>query len=230
MVWNRQSPIFSKAKIIIGIPHTEMVTMMWATRVLGPLLYLPTHWCEKIPQMARGIPQSVARDQIVDIALKDPEVTHIFWVDSDNVPVKQNKDGVWEPMDPNLALSMLYQVNQPIVSGLYRAKQKEGFNYAAWMDAKIPDRKGFVPVQSYTGNYFKVDVAGMGCCLVKREVYEKVPRPWHPWPEPAPSEDFNFFMAAKKYGYDVNVFADVQLSHIGTLNVMPDGVVRVLEI
>ncbi len=232
MVWNRQSnnPSTNKPKIVIGIPHTEQVSMMWAVRVLGPLLYNPTNWCIKIPQLARGIPQSVARDQIADMSLKDPEVTHILWVDTDNVPVRKNKDGIWECFDPNVALQMLHQVNQPIVSGLYRAKQKEGFNYAAWMDGKIPNRKGYVPVQSYTGNFFQVDVAGMGFCLIKREVYEKVPKPWHPWPEPSPSEDFNFFESCKSYGYKLNIFAEIQISHIGLLNVMPDASIHVLEI
>jgi hypothetical protein len=173
--------------------------------------------------MARGVPQSVARDQIVEMALADKNITHIMLVDTDNCTE--------EPENPNDAMQALYQLNLPIVSGLYRAKQKEGFNYAAWVDAHLPEGKlGYTSIQSFTGNLFEVDTVGMGFCLVKREVYEKMPKPWYPWPTATPSEDFNFCINAKKAGFPINVFAAVKLSHIGQLNVHIDGKVTVLDL
>ena len=229
MAWNRQQPIvptISQQKlprIVIGIPYEVKVTMFWAMRTMGPLLFLPSNWCEKVPQMVRGVPQSVARDQIVDLALADPAVTHIMWVDTDSI--------CENPQDPNIAMNMLYQCNVPIVSGLYRAKQKMGFNYAAWVDAKLPNNQvGFIPIESYTGNFFQVDTIGMGFCLVKREVYEKLPKPWYPWPTASPSEDFNFSIAARKYGYSINIFSECKISHIGDLIIHTDGTSHVLEI
>jgi hypothetical protein len=210
----------AKPRIVIGIPHMETTTFQYAMRMLVPLFGVQVDWCDKTQQMARGIPQNLARDQIVEGALLDPLVTHILWVDSDNVCVTPN--------NPNDALKILLQCNQPIVSGLYRAKQKEGFNYAAWIDVhKVDqsypkDKKGYVPIQSYTGNFFPVDVIGMGFSLVKREVYEKIQKPWHPWTSPSPSEDFNFCEKAKEAGFLTYIMADVRLSHIGTLNVYPD--------
>ncbi len=222
MVWAaREQP--NVPYIAVGIPHMESCTFEWAMRMLGPLLFVPANWCVKLPQMARGIPQNLARDQIVEMALKDNRITHILWVDSDNVAE--------QPEDVNVALRMLYECNQPIVSGLYRAKQAEGFNYAAWMDAKLPEGKlGFLPVQQYTGNFFKVDVIGLGFCLVRTEVYKTVPPPWHPWDKPAPSEDFRFCLKAAQYGYKAWVFAEVKMGHIGTLNVHPDGKVTTLKV
>jgi hypothetical protein len=233
MVWNSivpgtpqvsiPNPNFNKPVIAIGITHTENVTMQWAYKMMGPLLFVGVPWCDKIAKMARGVPQSVARDQIVQLALDDPKITHILWVDTDNC--------CESPADPNQALEVLYKLNVPIVSGLYRAKQREGFHYAAWVDAKLPDNKvGFTPIQSYTGNFFPVDTIGMGFCLVKREVYEKMPSPWYPWPTVAPSEDFNFCINARKAGYQINLFTDVKLSHIGQLDVKPDGNIKVLEV
>jgi len=210
-------------RIVIGIPYEVKITMLFAMRMLGPLLFVPTGWCEKIPQMVRGVPQSIARDQIVELALADPMVTHILWVDTDSI--------CESPQDPNIALNQLYQCNVPIVSGLYRAKQKQGFNYAAWVDAKLPNNQpGFIPIQSYTGNFFQVDTIGMGFCLVKREVYEKLSPPWYEWPKASPSEDFNFCIKSKKYGYSINVFADVRIAHIGDLIVKTDGNISVLDI
>ena len=234
MVWNNIVPAVvqgspqtsTKPVIGIGISHEEKITFQWAYRMMGPLLFIPIPWCDKLPLMSRGVPQSVARDQIVNMALADPRISHILWVDTDNVCVGPNPS----PADPNQALETLFKLNVPIVSGLYRAKQREGFNYAAWVDAKQPDKQAFSPIQSWTGNLFQVDTIGMGFCLVKREVYEKVPPPWYPWPTVAPSEDFNFCIAARKAGYQINVYTDVKLSHIGTLDVFPDGSIKTLEV
>jgi len=216
----------SKPVIAIGITYREEITMQWAMRMLGPLLFIGVPWCDKLHLMARGVPQSVARDNIVTMALADKRITHILWVDTDNCTVdKDNK-----PVDPNQSLEMLYKLNVPIVSGLYRAKQP-GFNYAAWLDANLPDNKiGWNPIQSWSGNFFPVKTIGMGFCLVKREVYEKMTPPWYPWPTTAPSEDFNFSIAAVKAGYAVNLFTDVKLSHIGLIDVKPDGTFNPLEV
>ena len=233
MVWGNVSPgapsivpQVSKPTIAIGIIHTEMISVQWAYQMFGPLIFVPVPWCVKVPLMSRGVPQSVARDLVVKMALADKKITHILWVDTDNCCVDNAKG---DYMDPNVALETLYKLQVPIVSGLYRAKQQQGFNYAAWMNNPEPNSQGWVSIQSWSGNFFPVDVIGMGFCLVKREVYEKVPEPWFPWPTVSPSEDFNFCIAARKAGYAINLFTDVKLSHIGMLNVKPDGSVHTLE-
>jgi hypothetical protein len=223
MVWNRQSSLSNEIpRIALGIPYQVDVTMLWAFKMLAPLLCVPCQAFEKLPKMVRGIPLGVARDEIVKLSLEDPKITHIMWVDSDNICEK--------PEDPNLAISQLLQCNVPIVSGLYRAKQKEGFNWAAWMDAKLPDKIGFTPIVDYTGNFLQVDVIGFGFCLIKREVFEKIPPPWFLWDKPSPSEDFNFCIKARQYGYNINVYTDVQLGHKGDLMVHPDGKITTLDI
>ena len=233
MAWNRQTPITptSKPVLVIGIPQEERLNAVWSTYMLNPLMNTHLDWCDKIPKLARGFPQNLAREQIAEDALKDPKVTHILWVDSDNCCVVQ-QDGQWKMFDPNAALKMLYDCNVPIVSGLYRAKQPQGFNNAMWMKpANLPQgQTGFVSVEQWTGNFLTVDVVGFGFCLEKREVFEKMKKPWFPWDTPAPSEDFRHCMKAKEIGYDVNVFTEVKLSHIGALNVMPDGSIKTLEL
>jgi hypothetical protein len=232
MVWNRQfgtpsvspSPVSPATLPLVAvcIPYMVDVTMLWAYKMLTPLMGIPNPACSKTLKMVRGIPVSVARDEIVRLCLEDPNITHLLWVDTDNICQK--------PQDPNIALQQLLACNVPIVSGLYRAKQKEGFNWAAWMDAHLPDKIGFTPVQSWNGNFFQVDTVGFGFVLVKREVFEKIPAPWFEWASPAPSEDFNFCIKARKHGYVINVFADIQLDHKGELTVHPDGTITTLDI
>ena len=160
------------------------------------------------------------RNMLVKQALGDPQVTHLMWIDSDVV--------FEQPSDPNEAILQLMQCNAEIVSGIYRARQKSGFNYSMWL--KHP--QGFVPVQSWSGNWISVDVIGMGCCLMKREVFERVPEPWFWWgPGESPSEDFNFCLKAKEHGFKVMVYTDVRASHIsGGLKVLSNGSVTTLDV
>jgi len=160
----------------------------------------------------------LARNILTQQAL-DAGATHLLWVDS---------DGAMEaPPDPNEALRLLYQCDAPISACLYRSKQKIGFNYAAWNKVK----GGYTPIESWTGNWFPVDVTGLHFVLIKREVFEAVKKPWFHWEEDvAPSEDFYFFERAKEAGYQVRIFSEVRLSHLGELKVLSDGKVTTRDV
>jgi hypothetical protein len=244
MAWNRQTPLDNgvtvnpnasaalvtpptKPLIAIGVPYTENLSMWCAMKTIAPAIMQPLPWCDKIAKMSRGLPVSVNRDTIVKMVLDDPKITHIMWIDTDMI--------CDTPADVNEAMRMLYECNQPIVSGIYRAKQPSGFNWAAWVNVD-PSTPGGAPISFPPGeegkpapNWFQVDLIGMGFCLVKREVYEKLSPPWYPWIKQSPSEDFNFCTAARAAGYFINVFTGVKLSHIGQLVVHPDGQITTME-
>jgi hypothetical protein len=207
----------------ICIPHYGNVTLEWARRMLMPLEALPQPDFEKQTLLMRGIQNlDTERNELVKSALQDAKTTHILFVDTDTLPEN--------PQDPNQALRMLLACNAPIASGLYRAKQKTGFHYAMWL--KNPSGEGYVPAESWTPscNWIKADVIGLGFCLIKREVFERVPPPWFVWDKPAPSEDFAWCEKVKQYGYEVRVLTDVRLSHIGTLKVLTTGQITTLEV
>ena len=159
------------------------------------------------------------RNGLVEKAL-DWGCTHVLLLDSDNV--------VETPADPNEALRYLLERNEAIVSGLYRAKKQEGFPYCMWKEHPT-DENLMIAIESFTGNWIQPDLIGIGFCLIKREVFEKVPKPWFKWDEPTPSEDFYFIKKARKAGYVVNVFTEVRVAHIGTLVVETEGNVRTLR-
>ena len=160
------------------------------------------------------------RNMLAKEALKDPKVTHLMWLDSDIV--------FEEPPDVNEAILRLMRCDAPIASGIYRARQRQGFTYAMWL--KHPE--GFIAVDKWSGNWIHVDVVGLGCCLCKREVFERVPEPWFWWgPGESPSEDFNFCLKAAEHGYKVNVLTDVRASHIsGGLKILSNGNVVTLDV
>lgn len=209
--------------IAVGIPYNNW-EVEFTEKVYTRLKHVPLDFANKTMFLSHAPSLPVARDALVSQALS-VNADYIFFIDTDNV---------FEiPEDPNHALKILYQCmnkdpnskDAKIVSGLYRAKQKVGFNYAAWMKVQDKD-KGYVPIQSWTGNWLQVSVVGMGCCLIDMKIFKEVPRPWFRWDTfDDVSEDFYFFEQALKYGYKVNVFTDVKLSHIGKLKVKCDGTI-----
>lgn len=208
-----------KSRVACCIPHTGSWSAEFGDRTYAPLKLTPSPHFSKRVFMCRGVPQDVARNLLVKQALGDKLVTHVFFVDTDIV--------LEQPPDPNEAIHRLMQCDEPIVSGIYRARQKSGFSYSMWM--KHPE--GFTPVKNWSGNWLQIDVIGMGCCLIKREVFEKTPYPWFTWVEAHPSEDFNFCLKASEYGYKVRAYTDVRCSHIsGGLKVLSDGSVVTLDV
>lgn len=207
----------------ICVPHWGSVSLEWVEKTYGPLRWIPQPDFTKHNLLSKGILNlDTERNELVKQALKNPKATHILFVDTDVV--------IEEPVDPNVALRMLLACDVPIASGLYRAKKKEGFMYAMWV--KNPHGEGYLPVRSWTSgaNWIRVDAIGLGFCLIKREVFEKIPYPWFKWDKPHPSEDFYFCELLRKYGYEIRVLTDIKFSHVGTLKVKIDGSVSTLEV
>jgi len=212
--------------IAIAISYNGNWHPEWIEKTYSHLRYFPVNWCTKINFLCKVPSISVSRDILVNQAL-EANCDYIFFMDTDHV--------FEMPTDPNVALNQLYQcinknkidkdgnVNKDakIVSGLYRAKQKVGFNNAMWMKV---ERKGYAPIREWTGNWLEVDVVGLGCCLIDMQVFKDIERPWFKWEmKDDISEDFYFFELAKKHGYNTHIFTDVKLSHLGMLKVKSDG-------
>jgi hypothetical protein len=120
MAWNADNP---KPCITICVPHFGKVDIEWARNVLGPLQCVPVPNFDKNLLLMRGILNiDTERNELVKAALANARTTHLLFLDTDVMP----------EMDANQALNMLLTCNVPIVSGLYRAKQKTGFVYAMW--------------------------------------------------------------------------------------------------
>jgi len=207
----------------VCIPHCGSVSLEWAKHTFLPLDAMPQPDFEKQTLLMRGVKNlDTERNELVKEALKDPRTTHILFVDTDNI--------IEQPPDPNQAIRMLIACDAPIGSGLYRAKQKVGFYYATWI--KNPQGEGYIPIQAWTegANWIRVDAIGLGFCLIKREVFEKIPYPWFKWDKPSPSEDFYFCELLREHGYEIRVLTDVRLSHVGLLKVKSDGVVSTLDV
>lgn len=217
----------NQKKLAVLIPHTGEVSSEWCLMFRE----MPLPPGSQI-FMSRGMPIDVTRESMVKTAL-EAGFEWIFFLDSDVILPKD-------------ALQKLFSHNQPLISGMYKAKKPNGFFWSSWMKGKTPEGKdAFVPVASWNGRLFEVDVVGTGCLLIHRSVFEgiraKTDVPFFVWgkernialldkmniPDPMMrevSEDFWFCLLAKYCGFKVIVDGEVQCGHLCTVKVTPETV------
>ena len=228
MAWNEQSQVPAGIPhVSICVPHWSSVQLEWVERTYGPLRFIPQPDFAKSNRLARGLLNlDMERNFLAKAALEDKTVTHILFLDTDCIC----------EMEPNQALRHLLATNVHVVSGLYRAKKSKGdYPYAMWMRNPKPAgeqwtfKDGYGAIGQWTGNFIQADVIGLGMCLIKREVFEKVPYPWFVW-DSETSEDFRFCEKIREFGYKINVFTEIKLSHVGTMKVKTDGAIHLLDV
>lgn len=227
------TPTDSLPNVKICIAHNGKVSMEWAQVMLGPMQYVQVPTFDKNVVTMQGVKNlDTERNELAKVALSDLSTTHIMFVDTDiitEIPVLD-------------AIAILLGRNVDIVSGLYRAKQKDGFPNAVWIKAKpdlIPPELRKEGVTAYsaiekwdppTANMLEADAVGAGFLLIKREVFEKIGFPWFVWDKPYPSEDFIFCEKLKKAGYKILVTPDVKCSHEGNVKIRSDGKIVMPEV
>ena len=151
-----------------------------------------------------GMEVGDARNEIVRNALADG-ADYIFFIDYDVVP-------------PPNALVRLRSLDVDIAAGVYHLKQipshplifVEGWP-GAFEDYDI-------------GDLVKVDGVGMGCTLIKTDVFRKIEEPWFKTVAghtddmrdvlPTMTEDIYFCRKAKDAGYEVIVDTGIQCAHV----------------
>ena len=202
-----------------GQMSSEFVEKTWL-----PLKSRALPWCEKQFYLCRVPSLPLARNILVKEALKG-NADYFFWLDSDMLPFSKS--------DPNELLKELYdaltETGESIASGLYRAKQVHGFNYAMWQTAP-PElgQKGYVNIDKWTGNWIETSVVGCGTLLMRRQVFEKMGQPYFSWEIPdSPSEDFNMLEKAKSLGFKTWVLTTNKWEHEARVVVDTDGKFRV---
>ena len=197
------------ANVLIGMP-TPNNGMMY-TKTFVSLIDLA-----KPPQFSfyfsRGGYIDSQRNEIAVHLLKNPDITHLFFVDSDMVLPKD-------------ALVKLFKSEKEIVSGLYfhRNPPHEPHLY------KIENNE-LVAIKDYEKNkIIEADAVGGGCLLIKREVFEKLVDKVKTVDgvsqffvtTPTTGEDIFFCELAKKHGFKIFCDTSVKCGHI-ELNVIEE--------
>jgi predicted SAM-dependent methyltransferase len=193
--------------VVVGIPTFGAVSIEFAKylRHLATPMFSSMSICHP-----KGKPVDEARNEIVRYA-RAAKAKYIFFMDDDVIGMAT--DSLVRLLGRDADGSC------PIVSGVYCVKQnppmplifKQGF----------PD--GFTDFKF--GDFIEADAVGMGCCLIRTDVFDKIPEPWfktqrtrdlaHPVGKlfDTCTEDIWFCLAAKQAGFKVLVDTAVQNFH-----------------
>lgn len=149
----------------------------------------------------------MARDNIVKRMLENPESDYLWFVDSDIVPDKET-------------LNALIADDKDIVSAVYPYRvDGDGIVGADFLlhtlklDDVIADDENGEPKPLLK----EIRRCGMGCCLVKRKVFESVLEEFGTCftPKVNMGEDYSFCERAGELGFEVWIDGGIWCKHIG---------------
>ena len=104
----------------------------------------------------------VGRSMFVHTALCNPNVTHVYNIDSDVVP-------------PDGTLKKLLDYDLPIVAGIYPTITKGNKTWSFKVDGMTNWR---LRNQTMPSNLTEVTAIGGSTVLIKREIFERMEQPW----------------------------------------------------
>lgn len=191
------------SKVLIGVPtkasteHTDF--------------YDYYNLIERIPDtlhmFARGQSPAKNRNLIIQAAL-DNECSHVLFIDDDVIP-------------PPDILKKLLAHDKDVVSGLYPMRSfphfpiafdkvyENGFNRHLHLKDEI---EGLIPITN----------CGLGCVLIKIEVFKKLPKPWITLGELEADgwcDDIAFFNKVLRAGFEMYCDTNVIVDHMMRINV-----------
>jgi|SRR5579859_3459114 len=135
------------------------------------------------------------------VDLKYKECTHLLFIDDDLI------------VPPN-GLMRLLGHDVPIVGGLYYARTEPHLPvcYRHVVD------NNWVPITEFCAGLQEVDAMGAGFMLIKREVFERMSRPWFDFSDRM-GEDMWFCEQARNLGYQILLDADIKCKHLQVMEI-----------
>lgn len=128
--------------------------------------------------------------------------THLLWLDSDI-------------HFPSTIVNKFLHHNRDIVAANYSTR------YAPYRSVAFVDPEDTEQRLEKKFGLHKIWAVGMGCMMIKRQVFEQLPKPWfnHAYDKNTDTysgEDIYFCNQAGHHGFEVWVDAEIQLAHLGT--------------
>ena len=170
--------------------------------------------CECDFRFVRGYDCATARNRIADMAIEGG-YSHVLMVDSDMTL-------------PRDALARLMAHGVDVASGWYLRRSVDTMQTNAYrlLDPNGRPYYGFPDKSAYSADEMramdgpvKVHGTGMGCCLIRTDVFKRLPYPWFDWVNYADrhgmlSEDLYFCLSLAKAGIPLHVDPMVACGHM----------------
>lgn len=204
-------------KIAIARVHGNLVDPRFFQSYEDLVAYTRSKGHEVLPAVIERLHVDRARNEITEMFLhpENPrppqypngvnplykEAEYLFFVDDDML------------FPPN-ALVKLLGHQEAIVGGLYFARQAPYLPIAY----RHVENNQWIAVTQYQAGLQEVDAIGTGCLLIRRDVLEKMQRPWFEFSDRM-GEDMFFCDQAKKLGYHILLDGDVKCRHLTVIDV-----------
>lgn len=208
----KQKSKISFKKTLIAVPTTGVLY----PQMVNDLIALLTKSCQwKTFHTVDNCVIQDARNQAAQ-RMFDTNCDGVLFIDSDQV------------FPPN-ALDVLIETHKDIVGYPIIRKTAPYYPNVGKWDAQKQD---YVVYEDYPkNNLFQVDYIGMGFTYIRREVFEKLDRPYFDFSwcinekykkgEKLIGEDVSFCQKAKEAGFSVWADPFVEIGHLGTFNYLP---------
>ena len=192
-------------KLLIGVPCFDQMPVDFVRCLIKLMDRLKKDGIEYEPFFASGSLVYIAREKIVEKAVKD-NFTHVLWIDSDEV------------FDDDI-VEKLTRVSAPIVCALMRGRHPP-YNY------NICDTIHHI-VDIVPKFVFEIFMCGFGCVLTEVEALKAVAKANGGrcfTPSNRLGEDFQFCERAQNLGIKIYCQPAAKVGHIGKVVVWPDKV------
>jgi hypothetical protein len=184
-------------KVLMCIPYTGYIPPQ-AAYSLPPVACYARSKGIKIDMLPIGLSLVyIARETAANTFL-DGDYDALLFIDSDmKVPVDLLVRLV--EADKDIVSALAFKRFPPYEPCIFKKCDREGTEF--WLDYP----KGLIEIQG----------VGMACTLIKREVFEKTPKPWF-FPEPNLGEDLAFCVRAKEHGFKIYCDTNLVCGHCTT--------------
>jgi len=184
-------------KVVVCIPYTGYIAPQAAYSLPAMACYARSKGIE-LELLPIGLSLVYAAREQAAKYLLESGCDSLLFIDSDMVV----------PMD---LVPRLIEADKDIVSGL-AFKRVPGYEPCIF---KKCDREGTEFYLDYPKGLIEVQGVGMACTLIKRKVFETVPKPWF-FPEPNIGEDLAFCIRAKEQGFKIYCDTNLICGHCAT--------------
>lgn len=202
--------VFSKMEIVILSPMM-IIEPMWVKSVVNMMAF---SWMQglKVYQMGITIKTVVdwARNELAELGLNykcdytGRHFTHFLWLDTDHT---FNAD-----LACQLARSFVFPEVDAVGALYYMSKGPT--LPVVYVKDDSPDKWKHYPIIDVPNSLCEVDAFGFGAVLMKRDVFERVPKPWFTidW---RGGEDVVFCTKAREHGVRLFLDGRYKLGHVG---------------
>jgi len=179
------------SKVLIAMPSTGLIPMFTVHAMLAMRSTYPAEWYLIGHSLVYD-----AREMAIK-QMKSGDFSHIFFMDSDMTP-------------PPDIITKLIAHDKDIVSGI---AFKRFAPYEPCFFKSITEDKAEHYFDYPENELLEVEGVGMACCLIKREVFDKLEEPYF-FPKEGIGEDLAFCVRAKEAGFKMYVDTSIVVGHV----------------